>query len=107
MARLAPLADKLLASLAQFTHSMMLAQNHTRRQAPSTHRSRCSLIQRFQGELISLAQNHMPTERHHLPLLLEPGGGLERGVKLQFCAARDIHLANSRLSVCVVLRKQY
>ena len=37
MAKLAPLADKLLASLAQFTHSMMLAQNHTRRQAPSAH----------------------------------------------------------------------
>ena len=39
---------------------------------------------------------------HHLPLLLEPGGGLERGVKLQFSAGRDIHLANSRLSVTVV-----
>ena len=37
MARLTPLADKLLASLAQFTHSMMLAQNHTHRQAPSAH----------------------------------------------------------------------
>ena len=37
MAGFAPLADKLLASLTQFTHSMMLAQNHTRRQAPSAH----------------------------------------------------------------------
>ena len=96
-ARLAPLADKLLASLAQFTHSMMLAQNHTRRQAPSAHRSRCSLIQCFretllaqnhtrrqvpsahrsrcsliqhfqETPLISLAQNHMHPERRHLPI---------------------------------------
>ena len=31
MARLAPLADKLPDSLAQFTHTIMLAQNYTRR----------------------------------------------------------------------------
>ena len=73
-ARLALLADKLLASLAQFTRRQapsvhrsrclliqhfretLLAQNHTRRQAPSAHRSCCSLIQRFQETL--LAQNH-------------------------------------------------
>ena len=67
MGRITLLADKLLASLAQFTHSMMLAQNHTRRQAPSTHRSCCSLIQRFQETpLISLTQNHMHTERCYL-----------------------------------------
>ena len=45
-ARLAPLADILLASLAQFT----------RKQASSAHRSLCSLIQRFREKL--LAQNH-------------------------------------------------
>ena len=43
-ARLAPLADKLLASLAQFTHSIALWQNHTCRKAPSANCSRCSLI---------------------------------------------------------------
>ena len=59
-ARLAPLADKLLASVAQFTHSILLALNHTRRQAPSAHRSRCSLIQRFWETL--LAQNHARTQ---------------------------------------------
>ena len=71
-ARLAPLADKLLASLAQFTHSMLLAQNHTRRQAPSAHRSRCSLIQRSQTGAIcpSLALLAHSAHAHwrHLPI---------------------------------------
>ena len=57
----ARLADKLLASLAQFTHSMLLAQNHTCRQVPSAHRP---LIQHFlETPLISLLHNHMHTER--------------------------------------------
>ena len=61
-ARLATLADRLLASLAQFT----------RRQAPSAHRSRCSLIQRSQTGAIcpSLALLAHSAQAHwrHLPI---------------------------------------
>ena len=66
-ARLAPLADKLLASLAQFTHSMLLVQNHTETVAicPSlallTHSA-------LSGDPTPLAQNHMHTERSHQPV---------------------------------------
>ena len=96
-ARLTPLPDKLFASLAQFTHSMILGENHTHRQVQSAHQSRCLLILHFRETLleqnhthrqvpsahhshrsliqrvqqtptISLAQNHMHTERHHLPV---------------------------------------
>ena len=65
-ARLAPLADKVLALLAQFTHPMLLALNQALRQVPSAYCSCCSLIQHFQETLI--AQNYTQTERCHLPI---------------------------------------
>ena len=64
-----PSAHRSCCSLIQRFRETLLAQNHTCRQAPSAHSSRCSLIQHFQETpLISLAQNHMHTERRHLPI---------------------------------------
>ena len=57
----ARIADKLLAA-----HSKLLAQNQTRKQAPSAHRSRCSLIQCFWET--PLTQKHTHADRRHLPV---------------------------------------
>ena len=93
-ARLAPLADILLASLAQFTHSILLAQNHKRRQAPSAHRSRCSLIQHFWETL--LAQNH--TRRQ------APSAHRSRCLLIQCQTAEKKHLLHSSSAPCWVIR---
>ena len=60
------LADSRVSTSARLA---LLMQNHTCRQAPSAHYSRCSLIQRFCETLLTLLkQNHTPRQAssaHH------------------------------------------